>query len=350
MKNHMIKQARGKLATSKKNLQEKLIEPTKEDIRDFESWVGAMGFDIDDVGKTWMGRTHYQVKSKMGGNDDADFDVFVKRLENLEDKMDAKDIPMTYNVGLNDEGWVTAGIDLFKKRVATTESLKESWEGEDAVNDLVERAKSWIDDGEDLDDAVLAALDDGLIYTSTIRALAEHYGVLPSDDELVNLFYEELYGDVYNAVSDYYDEAREAEEDEEDEDFEEDLNSKALVEKRGRKFVWDEDELKIELPELKEVFEKEGAEKLTEISFAEIKERYPEFAKWFGRYHEGMEGDDAGNLDENSIPVADYWAELDDVDFKALFDYVENRGANIPVICYMRYTDMPSSYEDEIDQ
>lgn len=221
--------------------------------------------------------------------------------------------------------------------------LNETWAGEDVISDLIDRAKSWIDDGEDLDDAVSRALDDGLIYTKDIRTLAEHYDVLPDDGELISLFYEELYGDVYNEASDYYDEVHE---DEDDEEFEESYKRvKSLVEK----YDYDEDELKVELGTIKEIFNKKGVDELVSIPFEVIKTKYPNFTVWFERYHKGMEGDDKGKLDDNSTPIDEYWDLLDEVDFKALFDFIDARGKQAAIKYYIKNAGMYDSGLDETE-
>jgi hypothetical protein len=101
-------------------------------------------------------------------------------------------------------------------------------DGVDAFWDLVERAKTWIDDCDedaDLSDLIHGALDDGLIYTDDIIGLAAKYGVI-DDSELIDKFYEELFNDVYSEVSDYFNDhieelKAEAEKDETEEDEEE---------------------------------------------------------------------------------------------------------------------------------
>jgi len=110
---------------------------------------------------------------------------------------------------------------LFKKlKIELKEDkkeIKESWKGESVIDDLVERATSMIDEGEDVDDAVRQAIDDGLIYTDDIYELAKHYGSL-NDSDIIESYYEDLYSDVYSQVEDYI---PNREEDEED-DFEDD--------------------------------------------------------------------------------------------------------------------------------
>lgn len=225
--------------------------------------------------------------------------------------------------------------------------LYETWAGEDVIDDIIERAKSNIDDGGDVDDAVTDAIDTGLIYTKDIRTLAEHYDVLPSDSELINLFYEELFGEVYSAASDYYDEVHE---DGEDEDFEEGYKRvKSLIGNLQEKYDYDEDDLVAEFQEVKKIYKGKGAEGLSKIPLRTIKSKYPNFAVWFERYHKGMESNDDGNLDENSTTIEEYWEVMDEVDFDSLFDYIEHRAAQIPIKYYMKHADMYDSGLDETE-
>ena len=70
-----------------------------------------------------------------------------------------------------------------------------------------------IDEGEDIDEAVRNAIDEGLIYTKDIYSLLEHYGTI-EDSTITESYYDELYSDVYNKVTDN----EEASDDEEDDD------------------------------------------------------------------------------------------------------------------------------------
>ena len=83
---------------------------------------------------------------------------------------------------------------------STKKYLKES--GVDVLYNLIDRAKSYVDDGYDLDDAINTAIDDGLIYTSDVLDLAQKYGVV-NDSELIGLFYDDLYNDMYGDLEDY---------------------------------------------------------------------------------------------------------------------------------------------------
>lgn len=89
--------------------------------------------------------------------------------------------------------------------------IKESWEGEGIIDDLVDRGKYYVDEGHDVDDAVSNAIDEGLIYSADILALAQHYGTLPDDSDLINDYYEQLFDDVYSELSHYAKEKQEEE-------------------------------------------------------------------------------------------------------------------------------------------
>lgn len=132
----------------------------------------------------------------------------------VDDEVEVKD----------EEEVVEESVKKTRKGKALKESLKkrklkESWG--DVFEDLVYRAKSWIDDGDDLDEAIHHALDDGLIYTSDIVDLGLHYGAI-NDSEVIDAMYEDLYSDIYAEVEDYYEEAHESD----DDDIEEGLFSK----------------------------------------------------------------------------------------------------------------------------
>ena len=97
-------------------------------------------------------------------------------------------------------------------------ALKETWAGEDVIDDLIERAQMMYDDGNygDLDECVNQAIDEGLIYTKDIYSLLEHYGSI-SDSEIIESFFDDLWSDVYNGVEEH----EEEDEDEDDEDIDE---------------------------------------------------------------------------------------------------------------------------------
>lgn len=107
-------------------------------------------------------------------------------------------------------------------------SIKENYSGEAVIDDLIDRAQSMYDEGGygDIEECVREAIDDGLIYTDDIHALAQHYGTMPDDSELIEGFYEELFNDVYNGVEEHEPE----EEEEDDFDFDEEETDESLKE------------------------------------------------------------------------------------------------------------------------
>lgn len=228
-----------------------------------------------------------------------------------------------------------------------SKKLHETYDGEEAINSLVERAKSYIDDDYDIDEAVGAALDDGLIYTRDIRALADHYDVIPDDTELIGAFWESLFNDVYSKCVDYFDEIHSKEDEEE---FEESFNAiKSLVERRGQKFIYDEDETNADMKKIKKLYNEGGAVALISKPWKVVKKEFPEFAHWFERYHEAMEGNEKGELDKNSTPIAEYWEFLEDADIKAVFDYIDHRAKMPPDAYYVKYADKWDSGVDETE-
>lgn len=89
-------------------------------------------------------------------------------------------------------------IECFGK-VEKKQPVKESWEGEAVIDDLIDRANTLIKEGHDSSDAVSEAIDEGLIYTQDIFDLAEHYGSI-EDSDLIESFYDDLYNDIMNGL------------------------------------------------------------------------------------------------------------------------------------------------------
>lgn len=83
--------------------------------------------------------------------------------------------------------------------------LKEGY-SVDIFEDLIDRAKSNIDDGYDIDEAIAQAIDDGLIYTDDIISLGQYYGVI-DDSKIISDMYDDLSGDMYSRVEEYLNES-----------------------------------------------------------------------------------------------------------------------------------------------
>lgn len=89
----------------------------------------------------------------------------------------------------------------------------------DQVADTIDTIKldAPYDDYDELSKAVDYAMDRECIYTYNIRALADYYDVLPSDGELVDLFWEQFYNDVWSNIDE--DELIKGDDDEDDDEL-----------------------------------------------------------------------------------------------------------------------------------
>lgn len=101
----------------KEMIEDELIEPEQKYINEFEKELNSMRFKIVKTGKTWSGRIHYQIITKTAGYKDNDLKTFVYGLDKLSNKMKKYGIPMTYDIGLQYDGYISAGIDLDKQWV-----------------------------------------------------------------------------------------------------------------------------------------------------------------------------------------------------------------------------------------
>ena len=152
--------------------------------------------------------------------------VYLDRLNNLKTKEDAekyfkdsKDWPegvahardtgalsnAEYNKLFNKMLKICDKFDIkesLKEKKTKKDKLKESWAGEGVIDDIADRAKSMIEEGKDVDEAIFDSIDNGLIYNKDIYALLEHYGSIDAGT-IIESFLDDLYGDVYARVADY---------------------------------------------------------------------------------------------------------------------------------------------------
>ena len=202
---------------------------TSDDMRTDYEFINNPYYDNGEVVET-------DVSLKPNADLDELADYFIKeysKLENLdieedgriiehsEDEFDDAYEPMKDEVEVKQETEVEETDESCKQESCENKEVKESWEGESIIDDLIERAQSMYDSGDygdDVDACVSQAIGDGLIYSDDILELAKHYGTLPDDDDLISEFYDELSSDVYNGVEVH----EESDEDEEDEESFED--------------------------------------------------------------------------------------------------------------------------------
>lgn len=122
---------------------------------------------------------------------------YVKSDEELEDWLKADKKHSWFPVELDES--LKEGKKVMRM---VKKPLKESWAGEDVIDDIADRAKSMIEEGKDVDEAIFDSIDNGLIYNKDIYALLEHYGSIDAGT-IIESFLDDLYSDVYARVADY---------------------------------------------------------------------------------------------------------------------------------------------------
>ena len=145
----------------KRRLNEGLVQPFPEDIEFFEHYIiDTLGYDIEAKGVNWFDRTpHYQVRSQFNNHNRQDLREFAKELNKLDELMDKREIPMTYNAGLTDDGFITAGIDLRKKWIPDNEDSVKPQPTKIKVRDF-----DLLDDDDELIDIDEARYSDAVPY------------------------------------------------------------------------------------------------------------------------------------------------------------------------------------------
>ena len=113
--------------------------------------------------------------------------------------------PCWYRVGSKEDfkALMSGNLEPLEENLKESKQLKEGFY--DVLDGLIDRAKLWVDDGYEPNDAVNGAIDDGLIYTSDIVDLGVHYGVI-DDQQVVADMYDDLFQDMIQDVEDYYNE------------------------------------------------------------------------------------------------------------------------------------------------
>ena len=79
------------------------------------------------------------------------------------------------------------------------------------IYDLVDRADGYLDNDDDIEEAINVAIDTGMIYTDDQWEAYRHYCDIGDDQ---NIMWEGLWNDLYSIVSDLIEEDTEDEEEE----------------------------------------------------------------------------------------------------------------------------------------
>ena len=77
------------------NLEEKLVDPSEDDIDKIKQELDSLGFDIEREGKTLMGRKHLQLKLRGENHNGEDLESLADSLSELSAKFDSQGIPIT---------------------------------------------------------------------------------------------------------------------------------------------------------------------------------------------------------------------------------------------------------------
>jgi|LSQX01.1.fsa_nt_gb hypothetical protein len=104
-------------------VRDKLVEPDSKSVDLFEREIRNMGFKLESSRK-YGKQIHYQVLTIEGDKTERDLKDLAKKLNTLSDTLNRYDIPMTYNIGLQIDGYISAGIDIREKWVE--DSISES--------------------------------------------------------------------------------------------------------------------------------------------------------------------------------------------------------------------------------
>lgn len=99
------------------SLDEKLVEPSEEDLAPIEAKFAELGLDIEGKGKTLFGNIHYQLRKELDHKVTRnDISPIFAELANLDDHYT---MPVTCNVGVHKDGdnIISASVDVSKKYV-----------------------------------------------------------------------------------------------------------------------------------------------------------------------------------------------------------------------------------------
>lgn len=168
---------------------------TSDDMRTDYDWINApyyKGGEVVDTGTSISKEEDYVTLAK----------YLLDSYNELKDKEIARD-----GLIIEEEEEIEESCKVEKKELK--ESLNE--DGIDVKFDLIDRAKSYIDEGKDIDDAIANAIDDGLIYDQDRIAIAYYVGALDTSELLGNA-YDSIFSEIYEEVKDYKAEKEEEEE------------------------------------------------------------------------------------------------------------------------------------------
>lgn len=164
--------------------------------------------DYDNYEPLYSGEVEFRIES--GYYEGAQ--VIVKGYENIQTKELKEfakklylEIGKKFNLTKLERAYVFSNGETGYKKVEESAEVKKTAHkkvnegfGDDTLDGLVERAVMNYEEGNDIEEAVRYAIGEGLIYTKDIFALAGRY---ISASEVLGLYYEELFDELYGAVA-----------------------------------------------------------------------------------------------------------------------------------------------------
>ena len=98
------------------DINEKLVEPSEEDLKPIEDKFAELGLEVERKGKTLFGNVHYQLRKEL------DHKVTKEDLGPIFDALcdlDTRDMPTACNVGVHRDGdnIISASLDVLEKQV-----------------------------------------------------------------------------------------------------------------------------------------------------------------------------------------------------------------------------------------
>ncbi len=105
-------------------VEDKLIAVEESYINELKRDIEKMGFKVVSVKKYLGGEVHFQILSNKGDMDNSDLKYYAERLGRIDDKFGRYKIPMTFNIGLQYNGYISAGIDLRQQWIK--DSIKDT--------------------------------------------------------------------------------------------------------------------------------------------------------------------------------------------------------------------------------
>lgn len=119
---------------SPENLEEDyLADPTDDDLKPVNDFILDNEFELEAKGKTLFGRIHYQLKKSLDHTvTEKDLRAVYEKLKELDEVLDAAEMPMTYSMGVHKDGdnIISLAMDIDKKYI------RESQESEEDSKDI----------------------------------------------------------------------------------------------------------------------------------------------------------------------------------------------------------------------